>query len=229
MIPGNPLAVQNYVLGAANIPFDKYVLVSLPIQYIQIAAYVYFGEGVFEGGLSKLMLGTSILLVIAVIARMLDKRYGYKLRGAKRMEFLKQSDEVLSVGEFSRRFKMLVKTCVPELWLRGEISNLKTYSSGHTYFTLKDEEGSISAVLFKGYSRAVSFQLREGMKVFLYGEIAVYEVRGCYQMVVKAALPDGTGDLARRFEELKKGFRRKAFSTRSAKNLSRAFREKLLW
>ena len=120
------------------------------------------------------------------------------------MEFLKQSDEVLSVGEFSRRFKMLVKTCVPELWLRGEISNLKTYSSGHTYFTLKDEEGSISAVLFKGYSRAVSFQLREGMKVFLYGEIAVYEVRGCYQMVVKAALPDGTGDLARRFEELKK-------------------------
>ena len=83
------------------------------------------------------------------------------------MEFLKQSDEVLSVGEFSRRFKMLVKTCVPELWLRGEISNLKTYSSGHTYFTLKDEEGSISAVLFKGYSRAVSFQLREGMKGFL--------------------------------------------------------------
>ena len=57
---------------------------SLPIQYIQIAAYVYFGEGVFEGGLSKLMLGTSILLVIAVIARMLDKRYGYKLRGAKK-------------------------------------------------------------------------------------------------------------------------------------------------
>ena len=120
------------------------------------------------------------------------------------MEFLKQSDEILSVGEFSRRFKMLVKTCVPELWLRGEISNLKTYSSGHTYFTLKDEEGAISAVLFKGYSKAVSFPLREGMKVLLYGEIAVYEVRGSYQMVVKAALPDGTGDLARRFEELKK-------------------------
>ncbi|MFR6032887.1 MAG: exodeoxyribonuclease VII large subunit [Bacilli bacterium] len=99
-----------------------------------------------------------------------------------------------------------------------EISNLKTYSSGHTYFTLKDEEGSISAVLFKGYSRAVSFQLREGMKVFLYGEIAVYEVRGCYQMVVKAALPDGT-DLARRFEELKAW--REGLSTRSAKTYPR--------
>ena len=63
------------------------------------------------------------------------------------MEFLKQSDEVLGVGEFSRRFKMLVKTRIPELWLKGEISNLKTYSSGHTYFTLKDDEGAISAVL----------------------------------------------------------------------------------
>ena len=106
---------------------------------------------------------------------------------------------------------------------------IEMYKTDEKGEPLKDEEGSISAVLFKGYSRAVSFQLREGMKVFLYGEIAVYEVRGCYQMVVKAALPDGTGDLARRFEELKKGFRRKAFSTRSAKNLSRAFRKKLLW
>ena len=120
------------------------------------------------------------------------------------MEFLKNSEEILGVGEFSRRFKMLVKTAVPELWLRGEVSNLKTYSSGHVYFTLKDEEGAISAVLFKGYSRAVSFPLREGMKILAYGEISVYEARGSYQIVVKAALPDGTGDLARRFEELKK-------------------------
>lgn len=120
------------------------------------------------------------------------------------MEFLKNSEEILGVGEFSRRFKMLVKTAVPELWLRGEVSNLKTYSSGHIYFTLKDEEGAISAVLFKGHSRAVSFPLREGMKILAYGEISVYEARGSYQIVVKAALPDGTGDLARRFEELKK-------------------------
>ena len=77
----------------------------------------------------------------------------------------------MSVGEFSRRFKMLVKTSVPELWLSGEISNLKTYSSGHTYFTLKDEDAAISAVLFKGNARAVSFPLREGMKIFAYGEI----------------------------------------------------------
>lgn len=52
------------------------------------------------------------------------------------MDFLRQSDEILSVGEFSRRLKMLVKTQIPELWLKGEVSNVKTYSSGHTYFTL---------------------------------------------------------------------------------------------
>lgn len=66
------------------------------------------------------------------------------------MEFLKQSDEILGVGEFSRRFKMLVKTRIPELWLKGEISNLKTYSSGHTYFTLKDDEGRFRRCCSRG-------------------------------------------------------------------------------
>ncbi len=119
------------------------------------------------------------------------------------MDFLRQSDEILSVGEFSRRFKMLVKTQVPELWLRGEISNLKTYSSGHVYFKLKDSDAIISAVLFKGYSRAISFPLREGMKILAYGEISVYEGSGNYQIVIKAAMQDGMGDLAKRFEQLK--------------------------
>ena len=120
------------------------------------------------------------------------------------MEFLRQSDEILTVGEFSRRFKMLVKTSVPELWLSGEISNLKTYSSGHTYFTLKDADAAVSAVLFKGSARAVSFPLREGMKILAFGEISVYEQRGSYQLVVRAALPDGAGTLSERFNALKK-------------------------
>lgn len=119
------------------------------------------------------------------------------------MEFLKQSDEILGVGEFSRRFKMLVKTRIPELWLKGEISNLKTYSSGHTYFTLKDDEGAISAVLFKGYSRGMSLRLEDGMRIFAFGEISIYEARGSYQIVVKAVIPDGAGSLAARFQALK--------------------------
>lgn len=80
MIPGNPLAVQNYVLGAADVSFFKYAVVSLPIQYMQVAVYVYFGEGIFDGGISKIILGSSMLMVIAVVARMLEKRYGHKLK-----------------------------------------------------------------------------------------------------------------------------------------------------
>ncbi len=117
--------------------------------------------------------------------------------------FLNRSDEILSVGEFSRRFKMLIKTSLPELWLKGEISNLKTYSSGHTYFTLKDEDASISAVLLKGYSKGFLSKLAEGAKVLVFGEISLYEQRGNYQIVVKAVLEDGLGELAKKFEALK--------------------------
>jgi len=120
------------------------------------------------------------------------------------MSFLKSSDEILSVGEFTRRFKTLVKLQVPELWIRGEVSNLKTYSSGHSYFKLKDSEGLMSAVLFKGYARGLSFKLRDGMQILAYGEISVYEGSGQYQLVIKALMPDGQGDLAARFEALKK-------------------------
>ena len=138
------------------------------------------------------------------------------------MAFLDRTDEILSVGEFSRRFKMLVKTQIPELWLRGEVSNLKTYSSGHTYFTLKDADASISAVLFKGYSAMLSFPLRDGMKMLAYGEVSVYEPRGSYQLIVKAAMPDGAGDLAQRFEQLKQKLSREGlFDPESKKSIPR--------
>ncbi len=118
--------------------------------------------------------------------------------------FLKRGDEILSVTEFSARFKRLVKTRVPELWLRGEVSNCKRYPSGHVYFTLKDEGASISAVMFKGFARGAEARLKDGARLLVYGEIGVYEARGNYQIVVKAVLEDGAGELAERFEALKK-------------------------
>lgn len=119
------------------------------------------------------------------------------------MEFLEAPDEILNVGEFSRRLKNLFKLSLPEMWIRGEISNLKTYSSGHIYFTLKDEQGCLSAVLFKGFARSMSLKLAEGMKILAFGEVSVYEQRGSYQLIVKAALPDGEGGLFQKFQLLK--------------------------
>lgn len=120
------------------------------------------------------------------------------------MKFLKASDEILSVTEFSARFKILIKSTVPELWIRGEISNLKTYSSGHTYFTLSDESASISIVLFKGQSQKQSVKLIEGMKILVYGEVSLYETRGTYQLIAKVIMQDGQGELSAKFEELKR-------------------------
>lgn len=84
MIPGNPLVVQNYVLGLADIPFDRYMLVSIAVQFVQIAAYVYLGEAIFEGGMSKIFLGVSVVGVLCVAAAMLKKAYGYKLKASGR-------------------------------------------------------------------------------------------------------------------------------------------------
>jgi len=133
------------------------------------------------------------------------------------MAFLGRSDEVLTVGEFTRRFKMLLKTSIPELWISGEVSNLRVNSSGHSYFTLKDADASISAVLFRGNARSVSFPLRDGAKIFAFGEISIYEPKGTYQIIVRAAIPDGSGDLAARFEALKDKLSKEGLFDKSSK------------
>ena len=80
LIPGNPLAVQNYVLGLAEVPFFKYAVVSLPIQYLQILGYVYLGDGFLTGGLGKIVAVVACFAVFAVFVRILDKKYGHKFR-----------------------------------------------------------------------------------------------------------------------------------------------------
>lgn len=87
--------------------------------------------------------------------------------------------------------------------LKGEISNFKRHSSGHMYFTLKDEKTRILAVMFASYNRSLKFLPENGMKVLITGDITVYEQSGQYQIYVKAMQPDGVGDLYLAFEQLK--------------------------
>jgi len=90
------------------------------------------------------------------------------------------------------------------LCVRGEVSNLKYHSSGHIYFTLKDESGSLAAVMFAGSRRAgLRFVMKDGQKVLVTGQINVYERDGRYQMYAKEIHLDGLGELHQRFEELK--------------------------
>lgn len=91
-----------------------------------------------------------------------------------------------------------------EVLLEGEISNFKHHSRGHFYFTLKDENASISAMMFSTYATSVKFEPKDGMKVYVKGGITVYEPAGTYQINVKEMKSDGVGDLYLAYEALKK-------------------------
>lgn len=75
MVPGNPLAVQNYLLGLFNIPFATYMLVSILIQIVQVPVYVYLGDAVFSAKASQITLAVSLVLILAIFARMLKRAY----------------------------------------------------------------------------------------------------------------------------------------------------------
>jgi hypothetical protein len=87
--------------------------------------------------------------------------------------------------------------------VRGEVSNCKYHSSGHIYFTLKDNGGTLSAVMFAGNRRGLSFTMSEGMKVVVHGKIDVYERGGCYQLYAQSIEREGQGELYQRFAQLK--------------------------
>jgi exodeoxyribonuclease VII large subunit len=87
--------------------------------------------------------------------------------------------------------------------VKGEISNFKQHTSGHMYFTLKDDQARILAVMFSAMNRRLKFQPENGMQVLVKGEITVYEASGQYQIYVKEMQPDGIGELFLAFEQLK--------------------------
>src|SRR5690606_2508105 len=89
------------------------------------------------------------------------------------------------------------------VYVKGEISNFKRHTSGHMYFTLKDEKARIGAVMFAQAARSLKFIPENGMNVLLNGEVSVYEPSGQYQIYVKSMEPDGIGALYVAFEQLK--------------------------
>ncbi|MBP2240821.1 exodeoxyribonuclease VII large subunit [Cytobacillus eiseniae] len=90
-----------------------------------------------------------------------------------------------------------------DVMVKGEISNFKQHSSGHMYFTLKDEKARILAVMFSRYNQSMKFIPENGMKILIRGDLTVYEPSGQYQIYIKEMQPDGIGDLYLAFEQLK--------------------------
>lgn len=112
--------------------------------------------------------------------------------------------KILTVSEINARVHALVESSFARVLVRGEISNFKTYPSGHFYFTLKDAGAQLTCVMFRGYNRMLKFRPEDGMLVVAAGRLTVYEARGQYQMVMDGMDPDGVGALQIAFEQLKK-------------------------
>ena len=112
---------------------------------------------------------------------------------------------IFSVTELNQTIKDLLDATpkLQNLYVRGELSNYKVYPSGHHYFTLKDKEGALRCVMFRGQASKLRFRPDNGMKVILQGRVTVFARDGAYQLYCNAITPEGTGDLAVAFEQLK--------------------------
>ena len=115
-------------------------------------------------------------------------------------------NKYLTVGALTRYLKMKFDSDahLRKVYLKGEISNFKAHSTGHYYFSLKDETSKINAIMFASSARKLNFVPADGMKVLLVGRISVYEATGNYQIYVEQMMEDGIGNLYVAFEKLKK-------------------------
>ncbi len=114
-----------------------------------------------------------------------------------------QIRKVLSVSELTAQVKRLLEKSVGQIWVSGEVTNLRAQSSGHIYFTLKDAGAQLSCVCFRDAARESRALLADGQQVILQGDVTVYEVRGQYQLVVRQIELRGVGALQVVFEKLK--------------------------
>jgi exodeoxyribonuclease VII large subunit len=114
-----------------------------------------------------------------------------------------EQPEILSVSQLTRKIKGLLETQVASVWLSGEISNWRVSPAGHAYFTLKDKDSQIDAVMFRGKLMRLKFGPEGGLDVVVYGQISVYEKRGNYQIICEEMQPKGMGALQLAFEKLK--------------------------
>ena len=112
--------------------------------------------------------------------------------------------QILSVSELNTAAKDLLGTAFGDIWVAGEVSDLSRPSSGHLYFSLKDEDATIRAVVWRSTAARLPFQIEDGQQLICRGKIDLYVVRGSYQLVVKQAEPQGLGNLQLAFEQIKR-------------------------
>jgi len=115
-----------------------------------------------------------------------------------------RSQKILSVFQLTRKIKSLIEENLSSVWVEGEISNYKKHSSGHHYFSIKDDRSVINCVMWRYVGDKLNIRLDNGLKVKIFGRVTIFEAGGKYQVEVKKVELAGIGDLQQQFEMLKK-------------------------
>ncbi|MFN3532001.1 MAG: exodeoxyribonuclease VII large subunit [Candidatus Brocadia sp.] len=115
----------------------------------------------------------------------------------------KSRNKILTISELTRRIRGSIEQEFFNLWVVGEVSNLRRPTSGHVYLTLKDADAQLQAVMFKTIANSIKFEMRDGMEVVAFGSVTVYEARGQYQLIIERIEPKGIGALQLAFLQLK--------------------------
>lgn len=130
---------------------------------------------------------------------------------------MEQPRKIYKVSEINKIAKNLLEEEFPEIWLEGEISNFTLHSSGHLYFSLKDEDAQINAIMYKWQAGQLEFVPENGMKVIAQGKISVFVKGGRYQIIVYGLKPIGIGALQQAFEQLKRKLEREGLFDKARK------------
>ena len=133
----------------------------------------------------------------------------------------------INVSTLNTQIKSLLETTFIQVYVEGEVSNLTYHSSGHIYFSIKDQSSTISCVMFRGNTKYLKFQLEVGQKVTITGNITVYAPRGNYQLLCNKIQPSGQGALALAYEQLKSKLENKGYFEQTRKRILPKYPKKI--
>jgi len=133
------------------------------------------------------------------------------------MKSTKAEKKIYSVSEITRDIRSALEGSFSSVWVEGEISNFVFHSSGHMYFSIRDEKAVLKCAMFKRANEKLKFKLKDGMKIICLGSIGVYAPRGDYQMIIEVVEPKGIGALQLKFEQLKEKLKKEGLFDPSQK------------
>ncbi len=119
--------------------------------------------------------------------------------------------KIFSVSEITRDIRSILESSFAQIWVEGEVSNFKFHTSGHMYFSLKDEEAQINCVMFRRENQTLVFEMKDGVRLVCFGKVSVYPPRGQYQFYAERVEPKGIGALQLKFQQLKEKLQKEGF------------------